>query len=88
MSGRIHTLVRGTSNPITIIHHDGKLPIVPDRSFIETTLLAAVRDVETHYLTSSLERLTSAVTDLFEANRVGGPGEAESLGLEIGRAHV
>jgi conserved oligomeric Golgi complex subunit 5 len=81
MSGRIHTLVRGSSHPISLIDQNGRLPIVPDRSFIETTFLAAARDVETHYLTSSLERLTSTVTDLFEADHVGGPGSAETLGL-------
>jgi hypothetical protein len=81
VSERIHTLLRGAPYPITVIEPHGKLPIVPDCSFIEGTFVSAVREVESHYLTASLERLTSAATSLFGSNRPGGPGEAEAVGL-------
>jgi conserved oligomeric Golgi complex subunit 5 len=43
------------------------LPIVPGREFIQSAFVSTVSDVETHYLSVSLDRLTSSVSVAFEA---------------------
>lgn len=92
LSTRVHALVRTCPHPITSFEIErlkpGKpfspssvqLPIVPDRTFIETTFISSVAEVETHYLSASLDRLTSAVASAFDPSRAA-PGEAEALAV-------
>lgn len=76
LSSRVFAVARALPVPITKAGTNFKLPIIPDHDFIERAFLGSVVDVETQYLTASLERLTKTVNSLFEN---GQPGETEAL---------
>lgn len=76
VASRVSALARVSPVPITKLVNT-KLPLIPDHDFIEKAFLGAVVEVETHYLTASLERLTKTVAALFEHGKQ--PGEMEAL---------
>lgn len=76
LASRVSALARVSPMPITRLGAT-KFPIVPDSGFIEKAFLGAALDVETHYFTASLERLTKTVTILFQGGKQ--PGETEAL---------
>lgn len=75
---RVSALARVSPVPITKMS-SSKLPIIPTHEFIEKAFLGSVVEVETLYLTASLERLTKMVNALFEDGKQ--PGETEALTL-------
>lgn len=76
LASRVYALARLSPIPITKLGVT-KLPIIPDYDFIEKAFLGATVEVETHYFTASLERLTKTVTNLYENGKQ--PGETEAL---------
>lgn len=76
LAARVSALARVSPIPITNLGVT-KLPLIPDHEFIEKAFLGAVVEVETHYFTASLERLTKTVNALFEDGAQ--PGEMEAL---------
>jgi hypothetical protein len=83
LAGRVYAHVRASPHPITAFEREragGHMPIVPDRIFVEGAFVPAAADVERHYLSASLERLTSAVTAVFAPGRPP-PAEAEALSI-------
>ncbi|KAI0557840.1 Golgi transport complex subunit 5 [Gracilaria domingensis] len=79
MADRVTALARVSPSPITSLESTAKLPLIPDQDFIQRAFMNTVLDVETHYLTASLERLSKTVSFLFEGGKQ--PGEAEALSL-------
>lgn len=85
LAGRVHSRARTLPHPITAFGMTRgpsarALPVIPDRPFVESLFISAAADVETHYLSASFERLTSAVSSVFERGRPA-PGEAEALSI-------
>lgn len=76
---RVDALARLSPAPITNLPPDPKRPFVPSQVFISEAFLGAVVDLETHYLTASLERLTGAVTASFSRHLQ--PNESDALAL-------
>lgn len=79
MADRVTALARVSPTPITSLKPTAKLPLIPDHQFIQRAFLQGVLDIETHYLTASLERLSKTVSSLFEGGKQ--PGEVEALAL-------
>lgn len=79
MAKRVSAIARVSPTPITKLGATAKLPLIPGHEFIEKAFLSAVMEVETHYLTASLERLTETVTSFFDSNVH--PGETKALSL-------
>lgn len=76
LASRVNALARLSPIPITKLGTT-KLPIIPGYEFIEKEFLGATVEVETHYFTASLERLTKTVNNLFQNGKQ--PGETEAL---------
>lgn len=76
---RVSMLCRVSPTPISKISLTAKLPIIPDHDFIQNSFFGAVEDIETHYLTASLERLTKMTSSFFENGNH--PAETEALTL-------
>lgn len=94
LSMRVHAIARAVPYPITSTDLSrSQLPLIPDKAFVERSFVTAASDVETYYLSASLERLTSAVSSMFEQGRPA-PGEAEALAFarllaaELGNARA
>lgn len=66
IASRIHTVARVLPYPIIKMGLTVRLPIIPDHDYIERSFLWSVVEIETQYLTASLERLTQIVNALFE----------------------
>eukprot|EP00178_Gracilaria_changii_P013513 TRINITY_DN381_c0_g1_i12.p1 TRINITY_DN381_c0_g1~~TRINITY_DN381_c0_g1_i12.p1 ORF type:complete len:851 (-),score=122.57 TRINITY_DN381_c0_g1_i12:7248-9683(-) len=79
MGDRVTALARVSPTPITSLEASSKLPLIPDQDFIQHAFMNTVLDVETHYLTASLERLSKTISFLFEDGKQ--PGETEALSL-------
>lgn len=79
LATRVSAQARVSPVPITDIGAIAKLPLIPDSEFIHQAFFSAVVDVETHYLTASLERLTALVTSFFEGGKFA--DETDALGL-------
>lgn len=79
LSTRVHAIARAVPFPITSEDLSrSQLPLIPDRAFVERSFVSAAGEVETYYLSASLERLTSAVSSMFKQGRPA-PGEGEAL---------
>lgn len=76
---RVSVQARVSPIPITEIRTTTKLPLIPDSEFIHRSFFSAVVDVETHYLTASLERLTAMVTSFFESGTFAEDADALTL---------
>lgn len=74
---RVSSLARVSPTPITKFASSATLPLIPDHEFIQRQFLQAFVEVETHYLTASLERLTKTVNAFFEDGKQ--PGETQAL---------
>ncbi|CDF39702.1 unnamed protein product [Chondrus crispus] len=79
LSDRVSALARVSPTPITKIVNASKLPLIPNHEFIQNAFFSAVVEVETHYLTASLERLTASVSSFFEGTKYAGETEALTL---------
>lgn len=79
MAHRVSALAKGSPTPITKIAAIAKLPLIPDAEFIRKAFFSAVLEIETHYLTASLERLTKTVSSFYDGPKH--PGETEALTL-------
>lgn len=79
LSNRVSALARVSPTPITKIAPTAKLPLIPDHDFIQKAFFSAVVEVETHYLTASLERLTATVSSFFESGKYAGETEALTM---------
>eukprot|EP00177_Eucheuma_denticulatum_P001182 GFKZ01002139.1.p1 GENE.GFKZ01002139.1~~GFKZ01002139.1.p1 ORF type:complete len:823 (-),score=110.77 GFKZ01002139.1:291-2705(-) len=79
LATRVSALARVSPTPITRIGATAKLPLIPDHDFIQSSFFHAVEDVETHYLTASLERLTATVSGLFAEGKYAGETDALTL---------
>lgn len=74
---RVEEFARLSPAPITNIAPDPKYPFVPNQAFIENAFFNAVTEVETQYLSVSLQRLIDAVEASFKKRRQ--PSESEAL---------
>ncbi len=74
---RIDAFARVSPAPITSMSQNPKYPFIPNHAFIETAFLSTVTEIETHYLTASLQRLTGAVASSFSKHSQ--PSESEAL---------
>lgn len=79
LSNRVSALARGCPTPITSMGGASKLPLIPSHEFIQNAFVTAVVEVETHYLTASLERLTAMVSSFFDGGKHAGETEALTL---------
>lgn len=79
LATRVSAQARVSPIPITDIGATAKLPLIPDSEFIHQSFFNAVVDVETHYLTASLERLTAMVTWFFEGGKFADETDALAL---------
>lgn len=74
---RVDAFARVSPPPITGTVQNPKYPFVPNHAFIEKTFMDTITEIETHHLTASLDRLTSAVESSF--GQRAQPSESEAL---------
>lgn len=76
MVSRIEAFARVSPSPIINIATNPKYPFIPNQAFIENAFLSSIAEIETHYLTDSLDRLTSAVSSSFNKRKQASESEA------------
>eukprot|EP00171_Calliarthron_tuberculosum_P018204 IDg18204t1 len=69
MVSRIEAFARVSPSPIIKITPNPKYPFIPNHAFIANGFLSAVAEIETHYLTDSLDRLTGAISSSFNKRK-------------------
>lgn len=79
LASRVSALARVLPIPITELSPTAKLPLIPDHDFIQKSFFLAFQEVETHYLTASLERLTATVSSFYDGGKHAGETEALTL---------
>lgn len=82
---RIEEFARLSPQPITNMKPNAKFPFVPKHDFIENAFFGSITEIETHYLSVSLDRLMNAVEHAFGKRKH--PAESDALAFAKLLAH-